>query len=183
MRIIAGKLRGHRLAGFEAGHIRPTTDRVKESIFNRLQGDLEGARVLDLFAGTGNLGFEAWSRGAREVIAVESHPRSLAIIHKNLEKLKIQDHYSVHRRDVFQYLREYDGEAFDIILVDPPFTKVISHEVMEAMASSKVHGAASIIVIESAKQENVQPQYGSLSLSQEKNFGDKILRFFNHAPN
>ena len=71
MRIISGKYKGHQLVSFQADHIRPTTDRVKESLFNMIQGEIDGARVLDLFSGTGSLGLEALSRGAREVIFVE----------------------------------------------------------------------------------------------------------------
>lgn len=82
MRIISGKYRGRRLSAFNAPHIRPTTDRVKETMFNKLMGQVEGARVLDLFAGTGNLGIESLSRGANWVEFVESNRKSLEILKK-----------------------------------------------------------------------------------------------------
>ena len=100
MRIIAGRFRGHQLVSFNADHIRPTTDRVKESIFNKLQNDVPGGRVLDLFSGTGNLAIESLSRGAESVVAVEMSKKSLAIIRKNLEKLGIKGEIQVVGDDV-----------------------------------------------------------------------------------
>lgn len=108
MRIISGKYKGHPLVEFKADHIRPTTDRVKETLFNKLMFELEGTKVLDLFSGTGNLGIEALSRGAREVTFVEKHPKSLEILKKNLAKLKIPAvDYKIINMDVLSYLKKY----------------------------------------------------------------------------
>src|SRR5437870_2154456 len=118
MRIIAGKFKGRKLVSFDEEHIRPTTDRVKESIFNILAPYLDGAKVLDLYSGTGNLSFESLSRGAFSVTAVEVSKRSIQIIYRNQELLKVGDELTVVKGDAVDYLKKYQGEAFDIILID-----------------------------------------------------------------
>ncbi|MCB0355851.1 MAG: 16S rRNA (guanine(966)-N(2))-methyltransferase RsmD [Bdellovibrionales bacterium] len=178
MRIIAGKLKGRKLVSFSASHIRPTTDRVKESIFNKLQTDIQEARVLDLFAGTGNLTIESYSRGAQYVEAVESHIKSLKIIKDNLAHLQVSENIKVIKQDVLKYLQKYAGPAFDIILIDPPFTKALSHSVLEIIGSSQVLQSGSIVVIESAKAERVDENYNGLKFLEQKSFGDKKVTFF-----
>jgi 16S rRNA (guanine966-N2)-methyltransferase len=138
MRIIAGKYRGHQLVSFKADHIRPTTDRVKETLFNKLQFQLEGAVVADLFCGTGNLGIEALSRDAKFCTFVEKNPKSLTITRQNFEKLKVpSSSYKVVNMEVIAFLKSYEGEAFDIIFADPPFTEKMAHFVVEAASESK----------------------------------------------
>src|ERR1700728_2910160 len=105
MRIIAGLFKGHKLVSFDEDHIRPTTDRVKESVFNILTPMIEGARVLDLFSGTGNLGFEALSRGAVKVDMIEKSPRSIAIIKKNIAHLKVTQGVEIHREDAVNFVK------------------------------------------------------------------------------
>src|ERR1035437_557283 len=107
MRVISGKFKGRQLVEFEADHIRPTTDRVKETLFNKLMGQVEGARVLDLFSGTGNLAIECTSRGAAWVDMVESHKKSLEIIRENLNKLKITEGFKLNQIDAFRYIAGY----------------------------------------------------------------------------
>lgn len=179
MRIISGKYKGHPLVEFKADHIRPTTDRVKETLFNKLMFDIEGARALDLFAGTGNLGIEALSRGAREVIFVEKHPKSIQILRQNLEKLKVpKGDYHIVNMDVLSYLKNYKEEAFDIIFADPPFTEKMAHAVMEHASGSLAFGANTLLTIESERRERMEDLYGDLERYDKREFGDKILSFF-----
>lgn len=179
MRIIAGKYKGLRLVNFKAEHIRPTTDRVKESLFNILQGDIEGSRVLDLFSGTGNLGFEAISRGAQHVCFVESNPKSLKIIRENIELLKIpRELYSIVQKDVFEFLQVDPFSRFDLIFIDPPFTEKIAHPVMLSLAKSQLFHDHTIVCIESAKKETMEDKYSSLVRIDCRNYGDKILSLF-----
>lgn len=181
MRIIAGKYKGHQLVAFQADHIRPTTDRVKETLFNKIQFKIEDSSVLDLFCGTGNLGIEALSRGAKFCTFVEKNPKSLEITRKNFEKLKVpKTDYKVVNRDVLAFLREYEGEAFGVILVDPPFTQKMAHDVMLAMAKSPAAGEASVIAIESQGKERMESEYGDLVRYAKKEYGDKILSLFCH---
>jgi 16S rRNA (guanine966-N2)-methyltransferase len=128
MRIIAGKYRGHQLVAFKADHIRPTTDRVKETLFNKLQFQMQDANVADLFCGTGNLGIEALSRDAKFCTFVEKNPKSVAIARQNLEKLKVPaKDYKIIVMDVIAFLKSYSGDSFDVILADPPFTEKMAH--------------------------------------------------------
>lgn len=178
MRIISGKFKGHRLVSFKAPHIRPTTDRVKETLFNKLMGLVGEARVLDLFSGTGNLGIEALSREASHVDFVEMHPKSLAILRDNLAKLKINDGFDVHRMDVFAFLKRFAGEPYDIVLADPPFTEKIADDVMKSIAISGVCKHETVIAIESAAKETIGDAYPPLLLLDRKMFGDKTLSLF-----
>ena len=178
MRVISGKLGGRRLLSFKAEHIRPTTDRVKETIFNKLQTVISDSRVLDLFSGTGNLAIEAYSRGAAVICAVEKNSKSLRILTANLKNLDISDGIEVVQRDVFAFLQSYKGEAFDIILVDPPFTEKLADQAMGALAVSLVGKTGSVAVIESARDEVIKDIYGSFKLLDRKKFGDKTLSVF-----
>ena len=183
MRIIAGRFRGHQLVSFNADHIRPTTDRVKESIFNKLQNDVPGGRVLDLFSGTGNLAIESLSRGAESVVAVEMSKKSLAIIRKNLEKLGIKGEIQVVGDDVLKYIRRYDGPPFDVILVDPPFTEKMADEVLEALSakvakSDELMKAETVIMVESSKHETVKEEYSALERFDHRDYGDKLVSYF-----
>lgn len=183
MRIIGGQFGGRKLVSFSADHIRPTTDRVKESLFNKLSAYWDGARVLDLFSGTGNLTIEAISWGAKTVTSVEMHPKSLAIMKQNLEQFKIKDEVDVIKSDVLKYLKNYDGESYDVILIDPPFTEKMAHAVMEQVSLSKVWGEQTVIAIEYSKFERMENSYGELKSFDSKNFGDKLMSFFTKATN
>ena len=179
MRIISGKYKGHKLSSFDEDHIRPTTDRVKESVFNILAGYIEGARVLDLFSGTGNLGLEALSRGAATVDMVEVNPRSIAIIKKNIDKLKIEEGVRIHKADAVSFVNEYVGEAYDIILIDPPFPLKICGNVLEAISRSPIANSQSQIAIEHARQELLpSPVSENMTCIDTRSYGDKIVAFF-----
>lgn len=181
MRIIAGKYRGHQLVAFKADHIRPTTDRVKETLFNKIQFQLEGAKVVDLFCGTGNLGLEALSRDASFCTFVEKNPKSLAITRQNIEKLKVPaNQYRIINMDVIAFLKSYAGEVFDIILADPPFTEKMAHDVMLAASQSAGFGAHTVMAIESEKKERMEKEYGDLVRYDQKDYGDKYLNLFCH---
>lgn len=184
MRIIGGKFKGRSLKSFKADHIRPTTDRVKESIFNKLQNDIPGGRVLDLFSGTGNLAIEALSRGADSVTAVELNRKSLMIIRENLEYLGIKKgEIEVVGDDVLKYVRRYSGPPFDVILVDPPFTEKMADEVLETISTRALQDepfmtADAVIVIESTKHEVVKDDYPALERFDHRDYGDKHLSYF-----
>jgi 16S rRNA (guanine966-N2)-methyltransferase len=181
MRIISGKYKGQQLTSFKADHIRPTTDRVKESQFNILQNHLENARVLDLFSGTGSLGLEAISRGASFVFFVDKNKKSIEILEKNIEKLKIEEPFQILQKDIFSFLKSYSGEPFDLIFIDPPFTEKMAHDVMAAIDQSQVFAPHTIITIESGRREKVEEYYTNLKRYDVREFGDKFLSFFRKA--
>jgi 16S rRNA (guanine966-N2)-methyltransferase len=178
MRIISGKFKGHPLKSFKADHIRPTTDRVKETLFNKLMGQVEDSRVLDLFSGTGNLAIEAISRGATWVDIVESHRKSVQIIRENIDHFKIREGFKIHPIDAFRYIKTYTGPAYDLILVDPPFTEALADSVMTALAESACFHEYTTIVIESARKEKCLAAYPPLIRLDVREFGDKNLNFF-----
>ena len=119
MRVITGSARGRRLKELEGMETRPTTDRVKEGMFSALQFDIEGRRVLDLFAGTGQLGIECLSRGAASAVFVDRRPDAVKIIRENLKVTDLTDRAQVVSGDSMEYLKSL-REKFDIILLDPP---------------------------------------------------------------
>ncbi|MFN3697215.1 MAG: 16S rRNA (guanine(966)-N(2))-methyltransferase RsmD [Pseudobdellovibrio sp.] len=179
MRIISGKYKGRPLVSFKADHIRPTMDRVKETLFNKWMGHVEGARVLDLFAGTGNLGLEALSRHAAHVTFVEKNSKSITIIRENINLLKVtKDESLVIQKDVFSFLKLYANEGFDLIFIDPPFTEKIAHDVMQALSLSKCTKAETLIAIEAIKQERIDAEYGDLICYDKQDYGDKSLSLF-----
>jgi 16S rRNA (guanine966-N2)-methyltransferase len=183
MRIISGRFKGRQLSNFKAPHIRPTTDRVKETIFNILMHDLADATVLDLFAGTGNLGLEALSRGASSVLFVEHNRDSIRIINENIKLLAVASEAKIKSQDVFKFLKSYDGEAKSLIFCDPPFTEKIAHDVMQALASSGVAASGAKVVIESSKHERIDDVYAGhgsqcFQLLDRREFGDKSASFF-----
>jgi 16S rRNA (guanine966-N2)-methyltransferase len=179
MRIISGRFKGRVLTSFQADHIRPTTDRVKESLFNKWMRNVDGARVLDLFSGTGSLGLEALSRGAVQVDFVEANLKSIQILKKNIELLKLNaNEYSIAKNDVLQFLKKYNGEPYDLILIDPPFTEKMAHDVMQALDLSSCFGPETLIAIESQKKERMDETYLNLYRYDMNDYGDKILSFF-----
>lgn len=119
MRIIAGKFRGTSLLSFDADNIRPTVDRVRENIFNKIQFGVSGAKVLDLFGGTGAISLEFLSRGASEVITGDNNPKSVSLIRKNFEKVGVKPNLKIG--DYLNTLDGLSGKKFDYIFLDPPF--------------------------------------------------------------
>lgn len=180
MRVISGKFKGRNLVSFQAPHIRPTTDRVKESLFNKLIHEVSEAQVLDLFAGTGNLGIEALSRGAAAVTFVELSAKSLSILKKNLHLLGLTGSVQVRlvKEDVLRFIKRWRGNPFDLILADPPFTEQIAHEVMQAISASALLREGGIVVIESGQHEQIEDSYPPYILLDRRSFGDKLLSFF-----
>jgi 16S rRNA (guanine(966)-N(2))-methyltransferase RsmD len=178
MRVIAGKFKGRKLVGFNDRGIRPTTDRVKESVFNILGGDLGGLSVLDLFSGTGSLAVEALSRGASRVVSVEKSRGSLQVMKKNKDLVGIGAEWSHIQSDVFAFLAKSKEGPFDVILIDPPFTEKFSSLVMESVAKSRLWGEETVIVIESSRQEEIRDEYEDLICVDRRTFGDKLASFY-----
>ncbi len=121
IRIIGGRFRGRRLGFPSATGLRPTADRLRETLFNWLQGELEGARCLDLFAGSGALGFEALSRGAAWLTAVDAAPAVARRLNENLRRLGVESQAEVVRADAFRFLARPPRTPFDLVFLDPPY--------------------------------------------------------------
>ncbi len=140
---------------------------------------IEGAEVLDLFSGTGNLAIEAISRGAKTAVVVEDSDKSVEIIKKNIALLGItRKELDIQRSDVFDYLKRFRGPGFDFIFVDPPFTKSLADQVMHGLSLFKGLKPGGQIIIESGNKEPIKDQYPNIELLDRKDFGDKQLSFF-----
>lgn len=152
MRVIAGKARRILLKTVDGLDTRPTTDRIKETLFNILQPDLPGARVLDLFSGSGGLGIEALSRGARYGVFVEKAPAALQCIRENLSATHLEDKAKVLGMDALSALSRMEGteEIFDLVIMDPPYHHDLELDVLRYLKDSALIDEYSVIVVETA---------------------------------
>ncbi len=148
MRVITGTARGRRLKTPENYDIRPTTDNVKESVFNIIQFDIEGRRVLDLFAGTGQLGIECLSRGAAEAVFIDENTAAVKIVKENLKTCGFTA--AVLQQDALSYLRHCG--RFDLVFVDPPYDSGLYESVLETINSVDILSDGGIIVCESRRE-------------------------------
>ncbi|NLC77432.1 MAG: 16S rRNA (guanine(966)-N(2))-methyltransferase RsmD [Clostridia bacterium] len=179
MRIIAGKAKGLRLKAPKGYATRPTADRVKEAMFNVIQGRETGALVLDLFAGTGALGLEALSRGAGKAVFVETNPVTRQVLAANIAKAGMAAQATVVKMDALSFLRSYEGGAFDLIFMDPPYDydNEISVQVLDAIAEKQLLSPGGLIIWErSNRNPSFQPVSG-FKLVKEKHYGDTVLLF------
>jgi 16S rRNA (guanine966-N2)-methyltransferase len=181
MKVIGGAARGRKLKVPKGLTVRPTAARVKESLFNILPHDFSGLRVLDLFAGSGNVSIEALSRGAVEAVLVDESARSAAAIRENLTRLELNRRAQVWVAPVARSLRKLDkaGEKFDLIFLDPPYDKGLVTTTLEAIGkSSLLNPAGGIVVVEHSGRETIKPNYGDLILNDRRRYGDTFLSFF-----
>lgn len=148
MRVITGSARGRRLKTPENYDIRPTTDNVKESVFNILQFDIEGRRVLDLFAGTGQLGIEALSRGAASAVFIDRDRAAVQIVKDNLKTCGLKG--TVLCTDAPEYLK--DCGRFDLIFVDPPYDSGLYDEVLQTINSFDILSEGGIMIVEARRE-------------------------------
>lgn len=149
MRVIAGKARRLNLKTVPGMDTRPTTDRIKETLFNILQPELLDCRFLDLFAGSGGIGIEALSRGAASAVFVEKNPKACTCIRENLAFTKLADSGKLLNMDVLQALRSLEGKGvFDIIFMDPPYHQELERQVLEYLENSTLADEQTLIIVE-----------------------------------
>ena len=154
MRVIAGTRRSLPLKTLEGDATRPTADRYKETLFNVLQADIPGARFLDLFAGSGGIGIEALSRGARHAVFVENSRKAQAVIRENVHFTKFENESDILLADALSYVRGLTVVDFDIIFLDPPYNKGLEQQILLALSGKKYKNPAVRIVVESALEED-----------------------------
>jgi 16S rRNA (guanine(966)-N(2))-methyltransferase RsmD len=179
IRILGGMARGRKLCG-PVGHVfRPTTGRVKEFIFSYLGSEVDGARFLDLFSGTGSLGLEALSRGAREVVFIEKSRKHVRIIHSNIAICRFEERARVIQGDVFSWLRklEENGEWFDVILADPPFRKALRSRIVETVDKHRVLKAGGWLLVEHESHDSARDD-SQLSLIRQRKFGHCVVSVY-----
>lgn len=176
VRVIAGAVGGRRLRAPSGGRTRPTSDRVKEALFSALAPRLAGARVLDLYAGSGALGIEALSRGARQAVFVEQDRQAAAVIARNLADLGLEDGH-VRALDVARYGRVSDDGPFDVVLADPPYevaTSCVGGHVAQLHASGRLAPAA-VVVIERRGPATAPPRVPGVTWDRTRAYGDTVL--------
>ncbi|MCI8465021.1 MAG: 16S rRNA (guanine(966)-N(2))-methyltransferase RsmD [Lachnospiraceae bacterium] len=153
MRVIAGTARRLPLKTLEGPETRPTTDRIKETLFNMLQADVSGSRFLDLFAGSGAIGIEALSRGARECVFVEKNRKAAECIRENLSFTRLEESAELMECDALTAIRRLEdagGEVFDLIFMDPPYKKELEKELIFRLIHSRLVDDMTTIVVEAA---------------------------------
>ena len=156
MRIITGKARGTKLQTLAGEATRPTAERTKEAIFSMINFDIAGARVLDLFAGSGQLGLEALSRGAKSAVLNDSSREAAAIIRANAEKTRLNDSCEILSTDWQPVLRRFSGrEKFNLVFLDPPYAGGFLPKVLAKMIEWDLLSDGAVIVCESANEEDV----------------------------
>ena len=183
MRVIAGTAKGRRLVSPKGSRIRPTSDKVKEALFNMLNGitgSLSGFSVLDIFAGTGNLGIEALSRGAADAVFIDNHRDSIALVKKNLELTGFSDKGRVVLREAVAALKilEDTDSPFQLIFLDPPYQQEMLERVLEYLANSRLVDENTLVVAEFSPREKLETSFGSLREFDRRIYGDTALAFF-----
>lgn len=182
MRIIGGTARGRRLATPRDMRVRPTADRVKEAIFNILNGlisQFTGCRVLDVFAGTGNLGIEALSRGASSAVFIENNRQSAALVARNLQSTGFGASSRIIQKDAVAALKTLtqEGLPFNLIFLDPPYEKGLLEQSLDFIGNSSLVNEESIVVGEHSVRESIACSFGSLRQFDRRIYRDTAVSF------
>lgn len=177
MRVITGSARGKRLTTLEGESVRPTPDRVKEALFSIIQFQIEGRRVLDLFAGSGQLGIEALSRGARQAVFVDASKNSIEVVQKNLEATGLGEHAQVKHMDFASFLLQ-NKEPFDIALLDPPYRTGLLQRALPMVAAAMNQGGT--ILCENPSDEELPETAGDFVRARTYRYGKIILTRYRH---
>ena len=177
MRVITGKARGVQLKTPDGMLTRPTTDRVKEALFSILQFDLPGAKVLDLFGGTGQLGIEALSRGAASAVFVDSRREACQLIRSNLKKTHLEPYASVVQSDYLEYLNRC-RERFDLILLDPPYAEVFLENSIKRITEIDILQSNGIIAAERPLGKELPWEFQGFTRSRDYKYGKILLTLY-----
>lgn len=179
VRVISGSARGLKLNTPGDDRVRPTTDRVKESMFNIVQDWVYDSQVLDLFAGSGALGIEALSRGASQAVFCDNSLDSIKIIKSNIEKARVVDRSQIVSGDFKRCLRDMEAknQSFDMIFVDPPYYVGLFEEVLDTIRSCKILKKDGIVIVEHDAKKPIG-QVEGLEVYKEKKYGITMLTFY-----
>ena len=180
MRVITGKARGVQLKTPDGQLTRPTTDRVKEALFSIIQFEIPGAAVLDLFGGTGQLGIEALSRGAKSAVFVDAREDACKLIRENLKRTKLEQDGRVVRADYLEYLNRC-REKFDIILLDPPYAEVFLENSLKRITEIDILQSGGIIIAERPLGKELPWEFEGYSRSRDYKYGNTLLTIYRKA--
>ena len=177
MRVITGKARGVQLKTPDGMLTRPTADRVKEALFSIINFDIPGARVLDLFGGTGQLGIEALSRGANSAVFVDQSEQACRLIRENLKRTKLEQDANVVRGDYLDYLSRC-RETFDIIFLDPPYAEVFLENAIKRITEIDILRSGGIIVAERPLGKELPWEFDGFERSRDYKYGKILLTIY-----
>lgn len=177
MRVITGKARGVQLKTPDGMQTRPTADRVKEALFSIINFDLPGAQVLDLFGGTGQLGIEALSRGAKSAVFVDQSEQACKLIRENLKRTKLEQDGKVVRSDYLDYLSRC-RESYDIIFLDPPYAEVFLENALKRITEIDILRSGGIIVAERPLGKELPWEFDGFQRSKDYKYGKILLTIY-----
>jgi 16S rRNA (guanine966-N2)-methyltransferase len=179
MRIIGGEFKGKKLASFRGTATRPTADHLRESIFNIRASDIQGAIVLDLFAGTGALGLEALSRGAAAAVFIDSEIPAVKIIEKNIESCRVRDRSRVIRWDIRRNLNCFPPAVpvFDLVFMDPPYNADLINPALRHLINRGVLINNASLIIEHASTEPIASGIAGFELTDQRTYGKTVVSF------
>ncbi|MBE6114870.1 MAG: 16S rRNA (guanine(966)-N(2))-methyltransferase RsmD [Erysipelotrichaceae bacterium] len=181
MRVIAGRAKGREIIAPEGLGTRPIMAKMKEALFSMWQFRIQEATFLDLFAGSGSMGIEAISRGAKKAVFVELEKKAIDVIKQNIRTCKFEKESVVYKDDVFNRVKllQAEGETFDIIYMDPPFTvDSIFHPVLEAVAEAHILKEDGVLAIRSLKEKDMPEVMGNLEKFKLKTYGISAIHFY-----
>ena len=181
MRVISGSRKGHRLIAPKGDTVRPTEDRVKESLFNILSPIIKDSIVLDLFAGSGGIGIEFLSRGSKKAYFIDKNPDSIRTIKKNLEHTKLMENAEVIKGDSRGVIKQFKpGEiAFDYIYIDPPYADVeMFHKILQLISDRGILNEDGLIIVEHDKSMLLNNDYGNLEIFDNRSYGSKEMTYY-----
>lgn len=177
MRVITGKARGVALKTPDGMLTRPTTDRVKEALFSIIQFEIPGAEVLDLFGGTGQLGIEALSRGAKRAVFVDAREDACRLIRENLKRTRLERDANVIRADYMEYLKRC-REKFQIIFLDPPYAEVFLENAIKTITEIDILQSGGIIIAERPVGKELPWDFPGYTRSKDYKYGKTLLTLY-----
>ena len=179
MRIISGTARGTKLYTLEGQTTRPTLDRVKESLFNIIQNDIQNSIFIDLFSGSGAIGLEAASRGAKKVILCDKSKDAINIINKNIEKTHLREKVELYNLDYEKLLKTKIKQQADIIYIDPPYESNFAIKTVEIILENKLVNDNSTIIIETDEEEKILRELEKIEIEviDKRKYGRAVLIF------
>ena len=180
MRVITGSARGIPLKAPEGLQTRPTADRVKEALFSIIQFEVSGAKVLDLFGGSGQLGIEALSRGAKSAVFVDAGEQACKIIKENLKQCKLEGQSTVIKCDYMEFLKR-NREQYNIIFLDPPYAEVFLENALKCITEIDILQSNGIIVAERPLGKELPGNYPGYTRSKDYKYGKTLLTIFRKA--
>lgn len=180
MRVIAGVAKGRKLVAPATDTVRPSKDRLKEALFSSLGERVIGARVLDLYAGSGALGIEALSRGAASATFIESDPEAQRTIHANLETTGLSSSATVLGMTAEVFVEKATGGPFDVVLIDPPYSFGLPSEVLTGMAAAGLVARGARVVVEVSSRRIPEEGVASYEEVARKRYGDSSLIYFDY---